>query len=419
MTYGGDGAFSAVDPDNSDIAYEAVHLQRHVQDHRRRRELVGRPSPPEDALPVHQPVHDGPGSTPNHLITAGNRVHETTDGAENWETVFDLGEGEGGSSNVISAIDVRGLGTPLPTRRARRPTSVRRLGAADACPAAARDAPGTYDDTPFTIGPTRATRRATIEITWAGADNDWDMYVYKEGQDEPVGSSAQGGTTSERVVLTRPQPGDYVIRVQNYAAPPARSPARRSSTGRPPATRSSTRSAAYVAFCGYCDALNTQPFAQRPGHQRHARRQGRQAPAPTENWESFEPEGLPERYITSIQIDPSDSRVVYATLGGYSRRWLPPGRARRERATWAAATSTSPRTRGETFTDVSGEPARHPRELDAGAQRPARRRHQPRRVHLLGHERRELRGARQRAADRAGVHARAQAEGRAPPSRTR
>lgn len=35
--------------------------------------------------------------------------------------------------------------------------------------------------------------------------------------------------------------------------------------------------------------------------------------------------GLPNRYITSLTVDPADAAHVYATLGAYSRRWIPGG----------------------------------------------------------------------------------------------
>ena len=34
---------------------------------------------------------------------------------------------------------------------------------------------------------------------------------------------------------------------------------------------------------------------------------------------------LPQRYINSIQMEPTDASTVYVTLGGYGRRWIPPG----------------------------------------------------------------------------------------------
>ncbi|TMA03425.1 MAG: hypothetical protein E6J99_00285, partial [Methanobacteriota archaeon] len=52
----------------------------------------------------------------------------------------------------------------------------------------------------------------SIQITWASSDNDFDLYVYNSGG-TLVGSSAQGGTTSEAVFLLFPVPGVYEVRV--------------------------------------------------------------------------------------------------------------------------------------------------------------------------------------------------------------
>jgi hypothetical protein len=83
-------------------------------------------------------------------------------------------------------------------------------------------------------------------------------------------------------------------------------------------------SAAYVAYCGYCDALNTAPFAN--GLATNVRPDGSYGkPGAPDNWHIASKIGLPERYITSVQMDPADPRVVYVTLAGYSRRWLVPG----------------------------------------------------------------------------------------------
>ena len=109
--------------------------------------------------------------------------------------------------------------------------------------------------------------------------------------------------------------------------------------------------AAYVGFCGTCDVLNSPaPFetglATNVG--------GAQPPARTtsDGWHIASAQGLPNRYITSIAIDPVDPRTVYVTLGGYYRRWTPPG-------TLDGASTTGghlyvSRDAGQTFTDISG-----------------------------------------------------------------
>jgi hypothetical protein len=88
-------------------------------------------------------------------------------------------------------------------------------------------APGTYEDIPFTIAPDDSDGQVAIEVHWANQADDFDLYVYKKnstGGLDQVGSSAGGPpSTSESTTISQQgsspvAPGDYVIRVQNYAA---------------------------------------------------------------------------------------------------------------------------------------------------------------------------------------------------------
>jgi hypothetical protein len=86
--------------------------------------------------------------------------------------------------------------------------------------------PGTFEDFPFKIAPDELDGSATIQITFLNPADDWDMYVYRKnstGGLETVGSATSApGQSSETVNLasqaTPIDPGDYVIRVQNYSA---------------------------------------------------------------------------------------------------------------------------------------------------------------------------------------------------------
>jgi hypothetical protein len=65
--------------------------------------------------------------------------------------------------------------------------------------------------------------RATIRVEWPTPLSDYDVKVYRADADgnasgEPVGTSGQGTTSFEQVVLGDPAPGDYVVRVINFAA---------------------------------------------------------------------------------------------------------------------------------------------------------------------------------------------------------
>jgi hypothetical protein len=88
-------------------------------------------------------------------------------------------------------------------------------------------ADGTFEDIPFTIAPDDADGQVAIEVHWANQFDDFDLYVYRKnstGGLDQVGSSAGGPpSTSEATTISQQgtdpvPPGQYVIRVQNYAA---------------------------------------------------------------------------------------------------------------------------------------------------------------------------------------------------------
>jgi hypothetical protein len=345
--YGGDGGYSAVDPDDSKTAYEEYVLgdMRATTDGGSTWKSI---APPTDTYQFINPFVMDP-SNAQHLMTAGTKVYETFKGpnttSSDWQTVFDLGTAPSGAPNQMSAIDVKSIPTGgtqgLPTGP--KTADVAWTGGSGTVPGAGSDAPGTYDDKPFTIGPNDGDAAATIRIDWASASNDWDLVVYRNvnGTLTEVGSSAQGNTTSEQVVLTNPPAGDYVVRVRNFTATGTYD-------GKVTFTQRTTdpvatKGAAYVAYCGYCDTLNTRPFdngiATNVGG----------------TWHKATAAGLPRRYITSVQVDPVDPSTVYVTLGGYSRRWLPVGamgESTRDVGVGHVFKSTDA---GEHFTDVSGD----------------------------------------------------------------
>ena len=45
----------------------------------------------------------------------------------------------------------------------------------------------------------------------------------------------------------------------------------------------------------------------------------------SDGWHIAKAIGLPNQYISSVAIDPTDPRTVYVTLAGYGRHWAPPG----------------------------------------------------------------------------------------------
>lgn len=228
--YGGDGTISAVDPDNSQLAYEAYVNNdiRVTQDGGRTWTGI---APPSDTYQFVNPFVMDP-TDARHILTAGTSVHERLGGPEgDWVTVFDLGTrtkpgdaaaeaGTDDPQNIVSAVDVRG-------------------------------------------------------------------------------------------------------------------------------------DASYVAYCGYCDALNARPFAN--GIATNVSPDGKvgKKGAP-DNWHIAKADGLPERYITSVQMDPAEPRTIYATLGGYSRRWLPVGALGEKDADLRKGSVWKSTDAGETFRNVSG-----------------------------------------------------------------
>jgi hypothetical protein len=81
---------------------------------------------------------------------------------------------------------------------------------------------------------------------------------------------------------------------------------------------------AYVGYCGVCDVLaDSRPFksgiATNVGGSKAAQRYS------SSGWHIAKAIGLPERYITGVEFDPANPKTVFVSLGGYSRRWLPPG----------------------------------------------------------------------------------------------
>jgi photosystem II stability/assembly factor-like uncharacterized protein len=363
-TYGGDGTFSAVDPVHSDTAYEATP-QNSMSKTTDGGKTWSDVSPPSDTYQFANPFALDPVDA-SHLLTAGTKVHETTDGAGTWTTVYDLGTrthpgdaaaspAAGDPDNVVSALDVRGAGTPAPVGKATPGFSFD--GGTGTLPGAGSDAPGTYVDRPFTIAADEGDRSAAIAVSWADGNLDWDLLVYRQDGANlvEVGSSEQGPpSTTERVVLSRPAPGSYVIRVRNFAAAGSFSGTAAFEAAQP-GDMVAGASAAYVAFCGYCDALNTKPF-----HNGIATNVGADGssgrPGSATGWHIAAAHGLPQRYITSVQMDPSDARTVYVTLAGYSRRWLRPGVLGPDEGADVGGGHVFKSTdAGETFADVSGD----------------------------------------------------------------
>ena len=115
--------------------------------------------------------------------------------------------------------------------------------------------------------------------------------------------------------------------------------------------------ASYVAYCGVCDILNVQAPFQSGIATNVAGPKPPQRMTP-DGWHIAAAQGLPERFITSVAIDPSDAtkKTVYATLGGYSRRWVPPGSPASARATCSVRRTAVRRSRTSPATCPTSRP---------------------------------------------------------------
>ena len=119
---------------------------------------------------------------------------------------------------------------------------------------------------------------------------------------------------------------------------------------------------AYVGFCGYCDVV-TGGLPFRSGL---ATNVGGTAPRPigTANGWHIAPANcancgtpdnkLPQRYITSVQLDPTTRNTVYVTMGGYGRRWIPPGALGDSVSQVGTGHVFKSTDHGDHFTDISG-----------------------------------------------------------------
>ncbi|HKW06769.1 MAG TPA: hypothetical protein VJS19_04295 [Candidatus Dormibacteraeota bacterium] len=98
----------------------------------------------------------------------------------------------------------------------------------------------------------------------------------------------------------------------------------------------------WVGFCGYCDVLTQKvPFANGIATNLGG------------TWHKVAAAGLPSRYITSIKSDPTNSNIVYVTLGGYGRKWIPPGATMDQVANIGEGHVFKSTDAGATFADIS------------------------------------------------------------------
>jgi hypothetical protein len=84
--------------------------------------------------------------------------------------------------------------------------------------------------------------------------------------------------------------------------------------------------ASYVGFCSNCDFYPSGFKLFRSGIATNIGTQTSPKRMTSRGWHMAKAVGLPERYVTSIAVDPQNNRKIYVALGGYANReWAPPG----------------------------------------------------------------------------------------------
>jgi LPXTG-motif cell wall-anchored protein len=123
--------------------------------------------------------------------------------------------------------------------------------------------------------------------------------------------------------------------------------------------------AAYVGYCGYCGYCDivTGGLPFESGIATNVGGADPPSAGTKDGWHIAAAKGLPKRYITSVAIDPKNAKTVYVTLGGYGRRWIPPGSLGDDVSKVGKGHVYTSTDAGATFKDVSGDlpdlPANH------------------------------------------------------------
>ena len=113
--------------------------------------------------------------------------------------------------------------------------------------------------------------------------------------------------------------------------------------------------AAYVGFCGVCDVLNNWDDGFNNGIATNVG--GDQPPKrmTSQGWHIAKAKGLPNRFITSIAIDPKNVETIFVTLGGYANReWVPEGSYLDKNKNIGSGNVFMSTDAGDSFTNISG-----------------------------------------------------------------
>lgn len=116
--------------------------------------------------------------------------------------------------------------------------------------------------------------------------------------------------------------------------------------------------AAYVGYCGLCNVFTTRTALNQEFDSGIATNVSGAAPAKrgtSDGWHFATGAGLPNRYVTAIEIDPADPETVYVSLGMYeNRQWAPPGQYLDPNTNIGTGHVFKSMNAGEAFVDISG-----------------------------------------------------------------
>jgi hypothetical protein len=367
--FGGDGGFTAVDPDNSDIAYEEYTygvMAKTADGGKTWSSIDPAVTSGQFITPFEMDDADA-----KHLLVGGRDIKETIDGGT-WTTAYDLGtqqhpgdaaaaSSETDPNNQASALDVVGQ-PPVKTAGTGPPTKDFEATGGPFAPNPSVSlggpyVPGTYGEHPFTIGANDGNAKLKIDVSWddPAEAQDWDAYLFRKDDKGEFQQVAEAATSAnpETITLPTPDAGDYVLRVVNFAAAVPYT-VKGTFTGGAASTVGGAAypSSAYVGFCGFCDVITQGvPFASGIATNVGGDKPGKTSAG--DGWHIAAAKGLPTRYITSVRMDPANPRTVFVTLGGYGRRWAQPGALADDTSKVGKGHVFRSDDAGETFRDIS------------------------------------------------------------------
>ena len=113
--------------------------------------------------------------------------------------------------------------------------------------------------------------------------------------------------------------------------------------------------AAYVGFCSTCDIVNKVDAKFTSGIATNVGGSAPAAKGSPAGWHVAAAKGLPDRYVTSIAVDPTNARTVFVTLSGYAnRQWWPRGSFNDKNPNQGEGHVFRSTDAGETFSDITG-----------------------------------------------------------------